>query len=244
MATRINQAQHIIVLTGAGVSTASGIPDFRSSGGIWEQDRSREYYMSSEYFQKEPEDFWRKYKAIFQMKLVGTYHPNNVHLFLQQLEAKGKKISIITQNVDGLHERAGNTTIINYHGTLQSATCPTCGTSYGLSYIMNSETPYCNDLYGSTPCGDILKPDIVLFGDSITEHDKAEAIIDQGDLLLVMGTSLFVMPFNFLPDYAIYQRSLPSILINREETMKDNIFDVVVHDDLSKAIHHIQRFLQ
>ncbi|KGP71609.1 NAD-dependent protein deacylase [Pontibacillus yanchengensis] len=241
IATTLKKANRIAVLTGAGVSTASGIPDFRSAGGIWEQDRSREYYMSSGYFQEHPVDFWKKYKDIFQIKLVGNYQPNKVHSFLREFEDKGKEVTIITQNVDGLHEKAGNSRVIEYHGSLTTATCPTCGTQYGLSHVMAHDTPRCTTAYGSHVCNDILKPDIVLFGDPITKHDEAEAIIDQADVLLVLGTSLFVMPFNFLPDYAKYQRNLPTILINREQTAKDELFDYVVHDDLTQAIEEIKQ---
>lgn len=108
----LKKAEHISVLTGAGVSTDSGIPDFRSKGGIWETDKSREYYMSNHYFQSEPEDFWTKYKDIFQIKLAKKYEPNHTHIFLSELERKGKTVSIITQNVDGLHKKAGNEQVI------------------------------------------------------------------------------------------------------------------------------------
>ncbi|KGX86931.1 NAD-dependent protein deacylase [Pontibacillus litoralis] len=236
---QIKRANHIVILTGAGVSTASGIPDFRSTDGIWEQDRSREYYMSADYFFKDPVDFWNKYKQIFRIKLMGQYGPNDVHTFLKQLENNNKEISIITQNVDGLHAQAGNKHVVEYHGSLRTATCPSCGANYDLNYILQSETPTCVKSFGNHSCGDILKPDIVLFGDAITEHDKAEAIIDQADFLLVLGTSLFVMPFNFLPEYASMQ-NVPTALINGEPTLKDRLFDYVIHDDLSKVVEQMK----
>lgn len=240
LSEQIQKANHIALLTGAGVSTASGIPDFRSADGIWEQDHSREYYMSNEYFRHNPIDFWAKYKSIFQMKLLGDYQPNAVHYFFKELEDEGKGVSVITQNVDGLHMQAGNQRVIEYHGTLKTATCPTCNTTYDHNYMMEHETPRCETKFGSTPCGDILKPDIVLFGDPITEHDRAEAMIDQADLLLVLGTSLFVMPFNFLPDYAKYSRNIPTAIINREPTSKDYMFDVVINDDLTEVIEYLK----
>lgn len=237
---KIQQANHIAVLTGAGVSTASGIPDFRSTGGFWDQDYDREYYMSNDYFRQNPIDFWMKYKSIFQMKLLGDYQPNRVHHFLKKLEDGGKDVSVITQNVDGLHMQAGNQRIIEYHGTLKTATCPTCNATYDHSYIISNETPRCETLFGDVTCNDVLKPDIVLFGDPITEHDRAEAIIDQADLLLVLGTSLFVMPFNFLPDYAKHNRNIPVAIINREPTNKDYMFDHVIHQDLTEAIKQLE----
>ncbi|WP_328700178.1 Sir2 family NAD-dependent protein deacetylase [Bacillus sp. SB49] len=107
----LDEAERVVVLTGAGVSTASGIPDFRSSQGLWTEDHSREYYMSADYFHQNPQDFWNKYKEIFRLKLLQDYEPNDVHHFLKQLEA-GRRVSIITQNVDGLHERAGSTDVL------------------------------------------------------------------------------------------------------------------------------------
>ncbi len=240
LAKKIREAKHIAVLTGAGVSTASGIPDFRSADGIWEQDHAREDLMSNEYFHYDPVDFWEKYKSIFQMKLLGDYQPNAVHYFLKELEDEGKEVSVITQNVDGLHMEAGNQRIIEYHGTLKTATCPTCNTTYDHAYMMAYETPRCETLFGSHACGDVLKPDIVLFGDPITEHDRAEAMIDQADLLLVLGTSLFVMPFNFLPDYAKYSRDIPTAIVNREPTSKDYMFDYVIHGDLTEVVEDLK----
>lgn len=239
----IQKANHIAVLTGAGVSTTSGIPDFRSAGGFWEEDHSREYYMSSDYFHRNPTDFWKKYKSIFSMKLLGTYSPNPVHYFLHALENEGKSVSVITQNVDGLHSQAGNNKVVEYHGSLRSATCPLCKTQYNLSHILNNELPKCSSLIGEERCNEILKPDVVLFGDLITEHDTAEAIIDQADFLLVLGTSLFVMPFNFLPEYAKYTRHLPTAIINREPTPKDYLFDFVVHDELLSSIKKLKALI-
>lgn len=231
----IRQAQRITVLTGAGVSTASGIPDFRSSNGIWTEDGSREYYMSSDYFRHDPQDFWTKYKDIFQLKLLGSYHPNEVHRFLSNLETLGKEVTVITQNVDGLHQRAGSSKVIEYHGSLTTSTCPACGSIYDADYINSSQVPICE----RETCQAVLKPDIVLFGDAITEHDRAEAIIDKADLVLVLGTSLLVMPFNFLPEYA-WTRKIPTALINREATPKDRLFHYVIHNDLIDVIQHFE----
>ncbi|MFG6119230.1 MULTISPECIES: NAD-dependent protein deacylase [Thalassobacillus] len=234
IATLIQEANSVAVLTGAGVSTASGIPDFRSSEGLWTEDHAREYYMSSQYFFQDPVDFWNKYKSIFRLKLLKNYQPNQVHQFFKRLEDTGKDIAIITQNVDGLHQLAGNSRVVEYHGTLNKASCPSCQASYSLDYVMKNEIPYCQE----PGCGDILKPGVVLFGDMITAHDEAEAILDHVDVLLVMGTSLFVTPFNLLPEYASY-RGIPSIMINGEPTGKDYLFDQVIHDDLSKVVEEL-----
>ncbi|WP_234400634.1 NAD-dependent protein deacylase [Virgibacillus senegalensis] len=239
LAAEIARADKIAVLTGAGVSTASGIPDFRSAGGIWREDQSREYYMSQEYFYQNPEDFWGKYKEVFRLKLLKNYAPNHVHLFLHHLEQEGKRVSVVTQNVDGLHEAAGNQHVIEYHGNVNTATCPTCGTKYPLDYVMARQVPRCSE----TGCGDILKPDIVLFGDPITKHDAAEVEVEQADLLLVMGTSLLVSPFNLLPIYA-WDNQKPSGLINREPTPMDDQFDVVIHADLSETVKELKSLIK
>ncbi|MCP8615783.1 NAD-dependent protein deacylase [Salirhabdus salicampi] len=217
---KINNSQNIAVLTGAGVSTDSGIPDFRSTGGLWSSGESREYYMSTDYYSKHPMDFWRKYKEIFQMKLAQEYTPNITHSYLKRLEDVGKNVTIITQNVDGLHKKAGSKHVIEYHGTLTTASCPNCSQRYPLSYIMKEEVPYCER------CHIPLKPDVILFGDMIQEHEKAEAAINHSNLILVLGTSLLVGPFNLLPELGVI-RNIPSILINRESTSKDGLFDIV-----------------
>lgn len=233
-AKMIAGASSVAVLTGAGVSTASGIPDFRSTTGLWTADESREYYISNHYFYKDPVDFWQKYKDIFRVKLLKDYGPNHVHRYLRDLEVNGKQIAVITQNVDGLHTLAGNEHVIEYHGTLNSATCPNCGRSYGLPYLLAADTPVCES------CEHVLKPDVVLFGDPITEHDRAERAIQQSELVLVLGTSLLVSPFNMLPEYAS-SLGKPSILINREPTVMDELFDIVIHDDLSEIVQQLQK---
>lgn len=233
-AKMIAGASSVAVLTGAGVSTASGIPDFRSTTGLWTADESREYYISNHYFYKDPVDFWQIYKDIFRVKLLKDYGPNHVHRYLRDLEVNGKQIAVITQNVDGLHTLAGNEHVIEYHGTLNSATCPNCSRSYGLPYLLAAETPVCES------CEHVLKPDVVLFGDPITEHDRAERAIQQSELVLVLGTSLLVSPFNMLPEYAC-SLGKPSILINREPTVMDELFDIIIHDDLSEIVQQLQK---
>ncbi|MFC7061410.1 NAD-dependent protein deacylase [Halobacillus seohaensis] len=229
VAKQIAQAKTIVVLTGAGVSTASGIPDFRSSDGVWSEDLSREDYMSSHYFSTNPIDFWKKYKSIFHIKLLQQYEPNNVHYFLKELEIKTRKVSIITQNVDGLHTKANSSRVIEYHGSLDKASCPACGQLYSVNYVLAYETPRCET------CQTVIKPNVVLFGDLITAHDEAEAVIDQADLLIVLGTSLQVSPFNVLPQYAV-NKGIATVLANKEPTLKDYIFDTVIHGDLSSII--------
>lgn len=234
IALHLNSCESLTVLTGAGVSTASGIPDFRSSEGLWSEDESREFYMSQDYFYHDPKDFWRKYKAIFRMKLLNSYQPNIVHTFIKNLETEKREVTVITQNVDGLHNKAGSQHVIEYHGSLSGATCPNCGEHYSLEHVMSVETPHCNE------CRAYVKPDVLLFGDMITAHHISEQSIARSEVLLVMGTSLQVTPFNMLPHYAKEQTT---ILINNEPTNSDDLFDYVIHDDLTKAIKNIQQFM-
>ncbi|MBM7570675.1 NAD-dependent protein deacylase [Aquibacillus albus] len=240
LADKLNQAETITCLTGAGVSTASGIPDFRSTNGYWKEGKSREYYMSREYFFHDPEDFWNKYKDIFRLKLLKNFEPNNVHLFLKQLEKNHKKVHIVTQNVDGLHRAAGSKSIIEYHGNLNTASCPRCGASYSLDYVMQEKIPVCNQ----KACEDILKPDIVLFGDPITEHGNAESVIQQSDFILVMGTSLLVSPFNLLPSFAMMECNIPGAIINRDATEMDALFEFVIHDDLVRVTNQLKNYVK
>ncbi len=236
-AEELARSQKLVVLTGAGVSTASGIPDFRSNDGLWSQDLTREDYMSNEYFFYDPVDFWKKYKQIFRVKLLKQYEPNFVHYFINELESGSRQVSIITQNVDGLHEKAGSSRIIEYHGSLDKATCPYCQKAYSMDYVLADEIPRCEG------CTTILKPNVVLFGDLITAHDEAEAVIDQADCLLVLGTSLKVTPFSFLPEYARNQ-GIPSILINNEPTIKDYLFDEVILGDLNRLLPPLKKELK
>ncbi|ARI77703.1 NAD-dependent protein deacylase [Halobacillus mangrovi] len=236
LSLHLRHAENVVVLTGAGASTASGIPDFRSSEGLWSEDNSREYYMSSDYFFHNPEDFWKKYKAIFRLKLLKNYRPNPVHQFIHELENRERNVTVITQNVDGLHQLAKSSNVIEYHGTLNRSSCPSCGRSFSLDYVMEHAIPRCDQ------CGKILKPDVLLFGDLITAHEESESAIKEADLLLVMGTSLFVTPFSLLP-YSAAEAGITSAIINNEPTEKDGLFDYVIHDDLSQAVKQIKTFL-
>ncbi|WP_062513238.1 NAD-dependent protein deacylase [Halobacillus sp. KGW1] len=229
----LDEAERVVVLTGAGVSTASGIPDFRSSQGLWTEDHSREYYMSADYFHQNPQDFWNKYKEIFRLKLLQDYEPNDVHHFLKQLE-EGRRVSIITQNVDGLHERAGSTDVLEYHGTLGSSSCTQCGNAYPVESIREAVLPSC------ISCGSVLRPDVMLFGDPITLHEEAEARIEQADVLLVMGTSLTVTPFSLLPYTAAGNPRITTVIINREATGHDHLFDYVIHGDLTEVLRALK----
>lgn len=150
LAFYINEAQKITVLTGAGISTESGIPDFRSPDGFWKQKGfghlKREDVMSLRYLNQHPEHFWDAYKGTFKIKLMNDFQPNYGHLFLAELEKMGKDVTIITQNVDGLHKKAGSSKVYEAHGAIDHAVCPKCNAKYDLNYINHHEFPECNQI--------------------------------------------------------------------------------------------------
>lgn len=139
----IQEAKTITVLSGAGISTESGIPDFRSSKGIWTEDLSRQNILSLTYFHHHKEKFWKAFKEIFQIKLSGNYAPNDGHLFFADLEKQGKEVYIFTQNVDGLHQAAGSQKVYEVHGSIRKAYCTNCGEEYDLDYIRKYDIPKC-----------------------------------------------------------------------------------------------------
>jgi NAD-dependent deacetylase len=145
LANLIKDAEKITILSGAGISTESGIPDFRSTqGAFWLENKDRVALMSARYRDQNPEKFWPIFKEIFQIKLAQNFSPNYGHLFLKELEDMGKEVHVFTQNVDGLHSEAGSTNVYEVHGTIKKATCYNCGDSYDLDYINSMEVPQCN----------------------------------------------------------------------------------------------------
>jgi len=236
LAEQIKMANTICVFSGAGMSTESGIPDFRSSGGLYDGEEI-ESYVSSTYFRKHPEDFWKKFKEIFKLKLMGGFEPNTGHLFLKELEEMGKTVHILTQNIDGLHERAGNTSILELHGTLQHATCSTCKGKYDLKHINASEIPRCVFDH------DILKPDVVLFGDMVDGYNEAITRAYNSDLFIVLGTSLEVYPVNQIPAFLSRAPKIHKAIINKTATKMDAFFHTVIHDGIGNTVQKLRENL-
>ncbi|PLT32435.1 NAD-dependent protein deacylase [Bacillus sp. V5-8f] len=231
----IGQSERIAILTGAGVSTESGLRDFRSNEGIFAGEEPIEYYLSRSYFNRHPDEFWKKYKTIFHLKQLHGYQPSLAHTFLAGLETKGKDITIITQNVDGLHQKAGSTNVIEVHGTVTSATCPNCGRIYDFSCVMEMEVPVCKN------CGKVLNPDIVLYGDAIHGWEEAERSVMEADLFLAMGTSLSVTPVNMFPSLA-HDAGVPHRgLLNNEPTIMDRYFDLIVEERLGTVFEALSK---
>jgi len=230
LAQMINEAENIVFFGGAGVSTASGIPDFRSAHGIYSgaQGRSYEEMLSHGYFMRHMDAFWAFYKNVM---LYPDAQPNAAHKALQRLEEQGKLGAVITQNIDGLHQKAGSSKVLELHGTVHRNFCMRCGEMTDLTYVVNAEgTPKC------PACGGRIKPDVVLYGENLDDDVVAEALaaIRKCDLIIVGGTSLVVQP---AAGMIMYRRpSAKLVLINRDETPYDDHADLVIHQDLGTVL--------
>jgi NAD-dependent deacetylase len=226
----INKSDNIVVITGAGVSTDSGIKDFRSKDGLSKESSiPMEILLSSNYFYSYTEDFYEFYRKYFDCSNI---EPNVTHKYLKKLEDEGKLKAIITQNIDGLHSKAGNKNVFELHGTTFSNHCIKCNKKYDSKKVFNSNgIPKCS-------CGGIIKPDVVLYGESLPIHELNTSIekIKEADLLLVLGTSLVVYPAAGLIEY-FNGKNL--VIINRDKTSYDSVATLVMHDNLSDVFNYL-----
>ena len=233
----IKEAKKILIFSGAGMSTESGIPDFRSPGGVWSKYDPSDFYfdkiISSE---KAREKYWEMSTEFYDTMKDAV--PNRAHLSIRTIEESGKLLAIVTQNIDNLHHKAGNSPerIIEIHGTAFSVSCLSCGKKYDRDDIqerLNSgvKVPYCDD------CAGILKPDTISFGQAMPEDKMADALMyaRECDLCIVLGSSLVVYPAASVPAHAV-QNGARLIIINRDETPLDAEADLVCHESLSKAL--------
>jgi NAD-dependent deacetylase len=217
LAALVRERQPCVVLTGAGVSTESGIPDFRSPGGLWAEFDPLEY-GSIEAFRADPEKVWRFYAPRFSM-LVDA-EPNDAHRALAALERAGLVRAVITQNIDLLHERAGSGEVIEVHGSIRTSTCTRCGERYPLGRVLEllaeAPAPAC------PACGAILKPDVVFFGELLSAEamERAFALAAAARLLLVVGSTLEVHPVAGLP-YETLNAGGDVAIVNRGPTAFD-----------------------
>lgn len=225
LAQLIRDAQPCVVLTGAGVSTESGIPDFRSPTGIWAEFDPLEY-ASIAAFHRDPAKVWSFYAARFAM--LTEAEPNDAHRALAALEAAGYVRAIVTQNIDQLHERAGSREVIEVHGSIRTSSCRGCGASYPLAEVValleREPAPSC------AVCGGILKPDVVFFGELLPEQsiERASELAREARLLLVVGSSLEVYPVAGLPLETVQAGGRVAI-VNRDPTPLDGDAELVVH---------------
>lgn len=224
----IDESQRIVFFGGAGVSTESGIPDFRSVDGLYNQkyDYPPETILSATFFRQHTEEFYRFYR---DKMLPLEAKPNPAHFFLAELEKAGKLTAIITQNIDGLHQAAGSKTVLELHGSIHRNRCLKCAKFFPPEYIRDSERiPKC-------PCGGIIKPEVVLYEEGLDDDVLSAAVhhIRQADTLIIAGTSLTVYPAASLVHYF---RGKHLVLINRDVTPMDDQADLVIHDSVGKVL--------
>ena len=226
----IRQSCWAAALTGAGVSTDAGIPDFRSPAGLW-SDPLTMARLSAWGFRLSPKQFYETAFKLLPSLLAAR--PTQTHRLLVRLEQAGKLRWIITQNIDGLHQAAGSTSVIELHGSYRQCRCTRCGHNVGLAEVLAQGNP--KDLPPRCHCGGILKPDLVLFGDPLPQEVFARAleVVKRCDLLMVLGSSLVVYPAAELPRRA-REAGAKIIIVNREATPYDEIADVVLHIELGE----------
>ena len=228
----IDESNYIVFFGGAGVSTASGIKDFRSKDGLYNMKYKfpPEMILSSNFFYQNTEEFYKFYKD--KLNCLDK-EPNIVHKYLYKLEKEGKLKAIITQNIDGLHTKAGNKNIYELHGTIYENYCIKCKKKYSPEKVFNENgVPKCD-------CGGIIKPNVVLYGEGLDENVLNESIyhISKADLLIVAGTSLTVYPASGLIRY-FNGKNL--VIINRDTTDYDNLANLVINDDLKKVFENLK----
>lgn len=231
------QSRHTVALTGAGISTPSGIPDFRSrSSGLWERHDPLEA-ASFTAFKRDPQDFYHWIRPL--LNKIMAAEPNAAHQALAQLEAYGPLKAVITQNIDMLHAKAGSQTVYELHGHLREATCLRCYEIYAATavlndVIVNGQVPHCPS------CGGVLKPNVILFGEllPITTLNKSRQQARLCDVMLVVGSSLEVAPAGDLPLLA-KQSGARLIIVTLSETHLNYLADVVIHADVVDVLPHL-----
>lgn len=227
----VKNSNNIVFFGGAGVSTESGIPDFRSVDGLYHQqyDYPPETILSHTFYRKKTEEFYRFYRA---KMLCLEAKPNAAHLKLAQWEREGKLKAVITQNIDGLHQAAGSRVVLELHGSVLRNYCEKCGKFHDVEYIVNSSgVPVCE-------CGGSIKPDVVLYEEGLNQRTLADAVryISEADVLIVGGTSLAVYPAAGLLDY---YNGNKLVLVNKTPTPRDSIADLIVQGSIGEIFSQL-----
>ncbi len=241
VARLIVHANRVAVFTGAGVSTESGIPDFRSPGGIWSRFDPEDFTI--ERFLRSKEVRKKHWQLLLEGGFFDQVEPNPAHLAVANLESLGKLSCVITQNIDSLHQRAGNSPelVLELHGNMRWLNCLSCRGRYSLEEVRAgqreaTEAPACEQ------CGGILKPEVVFFGEALPEHTlkKATELAGIADLFIVIGSSLVVYPAAYLPMYA-KEGGAKLVIVNRDETPYDSLADVVISGSAGEIMTRILR---
>ncbi len=227
----VDSSDNIVFFGGAGVSTESGIPDFRSVDGLYNQkyDYPPEVILSHTFYRRHTEEFYRFYRE--KMLFLGA-KPNHAHSKLAEWEKAGKCKAVITQNIDGLHQAAGSRNVLELHGSVLRNYCESCGTFYGVEHVLHTEgVPTCS-------CGGSTKPDVVLYEEGLDQDtiNSAVSLIAAADILIVGGTSLAVYPAAGLIDY--YQGN-KLVLINKSSTPRDAGADLLIHGSIGEIFSQL-----
>ncbi len=227
----IESSDNIVFFGGAGVSTESGIPDFRSTDGLYNQnyDYPPEEIISHSFFKQNPAEFYRFYR---DRMVYRDAKPNKAHIALAKLEEEGKIKAVITQNIDGLHQAAGSRNVLELHGSIHRNYCCRCHKFYTLDSIMETEgVPYCS-------CGGIIKPDVVLYEEMLNETVLSKAVdyIRKADVLIIGGTSLVVYP---AANLIYYYQGDKLVLINKSPTGADNMARISLHDAIGRVFAEV-----
>ena len=227
----VDSSRSIVFFGGAGVSTESGIPDFRSTDGLYHQqwDYPPEVILSHTFYESNPEAFFRFYRA---KMLAPDAQPNDAHRKLAQWEQEGKLKAVITQNIDGLHQAAGSKNVLELHGSVHRNHCQRCGKFYPLDALLHGEgVPHCT-------CGGVIKPDVVLYEESLDQDvlDASVRFISQADMLIIGGTSLNVWPAAGLINY---YRGHKLVLINKGQTSADTMANLTINAPIGEVFSQI-----
>lgn len=234
LAKMLEKSKRAVFFGGAGVSTESGIPDFRSAHGLYGGAKGKSYedMLHIRYFLTFPDEFWTFYKNVM---LYPDAKPNAAHAALARLEAAGKLDCVLTQNIDGLHQAAGSQKVLELHGSVHRNTCTRCGRHFDLVWVLRQPgTPHC-------PCGGLVRPDVVLYGEPLDEEVLEGAVhaVRGCDLMIVGGTSLVVHPAAGL---VVYLRAgVPLALINRDETPYDGLATLVIRENIAQVLDEAVR---
>ena len=224
----LSESENIVFFGGAGVSTESKIPDFRSTDGLYNQQYAYppETILSHTFYMRRPEEFYRFYR---NKMLFPDAEPNRAHKALAKLEQEGRLRAVITQNIDGLHQKAGSREVLELHGSVLRNYCTKCGKFYGLEAVLESEgVPRCT-------CGGVIKPDVVLYEEGLDQHTLQKAVyyISNADVLIIGGTSLTVYPAAGLIDYYGGKKL---VLINKSVTPMDSRADLVISGPVGEIL--------
>lgn len=229
----MEESSYVVFFGGAGVSTESHIPDFRSQDGLYNQEYAYppETILSHTFYMRKPEEFFRFYN---NKMLFPDAEPNAAHKALAKLEAEGKLKAVVTQNIDGLHQKAGSKEVLELHGSVLRNYCEQCGKLYDLSRMM-ARMKKGEKLVPKCDCGGRIKPDVVLYEEALDYNIMQRSIqhIAKADMLIIGGTSLVVYPAAGFIDYF---RGKHLVLINKAETSRDNQADLVIHDSIGEVL--------